>query len=245
MIKSKIEKRLRLAGLVLAICLGVAFGSMDTNTAFAGYATSSDIANETPETATSLDSNCLVEVFDIDADDDGTVDDIDSDSAGDADYVTCTDIMGLGSTFSSNVTVSGEITFSSKTVFPTEDTTATNVLTSGECGKTIFLNSATEFATTLPAPSAGCEFKFFVKAAPSGADYTIATNAGADVIVITVNELETDSTEDGVQDDNADVINIKDGLGTVGDFIGCNSDGTKWYCVGQVKLDGAITTSTT
>lgn len=48
-----------------------------------------------------------------------------------------------------------------------EDVTATNVLTTAECGKTMSLNSTTEFVTTLPAPTAGCSFKFIVKSAPS------------------------------------------------------------------------------
>ncbi len=60
----------------------------------------------------------------------------------------------------------------------TEDVVAANVLTAAECGGTFFLNSATEFQTTLPAMntvSSGCYFKFIVKAAPASANYTIIT----------------------------------------------------------------------
>lgn len=126
-----------------------------------------------------------------------------------------------------------------------EDSTAANTLTYAECGKTIFLNSATEFATTLPAPVAGCYFKFIIKAAPAGANYTIVTNGGADILIGGVNELEVDSTEDGPYDDNADVITFIQAVAVVGDYVEMISDGTSWYFNGQTNADGGITTGTT
>ena len=47
-----------------------------------------------------------------------------------------------------------------------EDVTATNAITSAESGKVFFLNSSTEFVSTLPAPAAGLRYTFIVKAAP-------------------------------------------------------------------------------
>lgn len=126
-----------------------------------------------------------------------------------------------------------------------EDVTAANTLTTAECGKTMTLNSATEFASTLPAPTAGCYFKFIIKAAPSGAAYTILSASGADVIHIHVNELETDTGDDGPWDDNADTVTFADGVAATGDYLECISDGTGWYCNGQTKADGGITSSTT
>lgn len=128
-----------------------------------------------------------------------------------------------------------------------EDTTATNVLTYSECGKTIWLNSATEFATTLPAVEdlAGCYFKFIVKAAPASASYTIVTSGSANIIVIGVNELDVDTGDDGPYDDNADLVTLVDGVAVVGDYVECITDGTKWYCNGQTNADGGITTGTT
>ena len=126
-----------------------------------------------------------------------------------------------------------------------EDVTAANTLTYSECGKTIFLNSATEFATTLPSPVAGCYFKFIVKAAPVGANYTIVTSGGADILIGGVNELEVDTSDDGPYDDNADVITFIASTALVGDYVEMISDGTSWYFVGQTNADGGITTGTT
>lgn len=126
-----------------------------------------------------------------------------------------------------------------------EDVTAANTIAYTECGKTFFLNSATEFASTLPAPQAGCYFKFIIKAAPAGANYTIVTNGGADIMIGGVNELEVDTADDGPYDDNADVITFIQAVAVVGDYVEMVSDGTSWYFHGQTNADGGITTGTT
>lgn len=122
---------------------------------------------------------------------------------------------------------------------------ATNVLTTAECGKTMTLAHATEFASTLPAPTAGCRFKFIVGLAPASASYTILSASGDDIIHISVNELETDTGDDGPWDDNADTVTFVDSVSDAGDWLECISDGTSWFCTGQVQNDGALTTSTT
>jgi hypothetical protein len=120
----------------------------------------------------------------------------------------------------------------------------TNVIAASESGTTFFLDLAGGFTSTLPAPAAGLRFKFIVKTAPTTA-YIIATNGGANIMVVSVNELETDTTEDGPSDDDADTINFVANTALPGDFLDVFCDGTKWYCLGQVRADGAITTSTT
>jgi hypothetical protein len=185
-----------------------------------------NVENETTETATSLTSGYLIPMYDTDN--------------GDADFLAATDIPGMGSG-----ATNAEIDMAADLSGFFEDVTAANVLTTAECGKIMTLNSATEFATTLPAPLAGCKFKFIVKAAPSGASYTIVSTSGANVIHITVNELETDTGDDGPWDDDADTVTLVDGLASTGDFLDCVSDGTGWYCDGQTKLDGGVTSATT
>ena len=64
----------------------------------------------------------------------------------------------------------------------TETVAATNVIAATETGKTFFLNHATEFVSTLPAPAAGLRFTFVVTGAPSGADYTITTTSSDNII---------------------------------------------------------------
>lgn len=123
--------------------------------------------------------------------------------------------------------------------------TAASTLAYTDCGTTYFLNSATEFATTLPTPVAGCYFKFIIKAAPSGANYTIVTNGGSDILIGGVNELEVDTGDDGPYDNNADVITFIQAVAVVGDYVEMVSDGTSWYFNGQTNADGGVTTGTT
>lgn len=122
-----------------------------------------------------------------------------------------------------------------------EDVTAANTLTAAECGKIMTLNSATEFASVLPAPSAGCMFKFIVKAAPAGASYTIDTNADANILIGGINELEVDTSDDGPYTNEADTITLVDGVAVVGDYVEMVSDGTSWYFHGQTNADGGVT----
>jgi len=126
-----------------------------------------------------------------------------------------------------------------------EDTTATNILTSTECGKTLTLNSATEFVTTLPAPVAGCKFSFFVKAAPSGASYTIVTNASANVIVghVLTNDVNS-ATDADFEASGGDTISLVDAKSVVGDSVSVVSDGTSWFVTIETSVfDGATITT--
>lgn len=122
-----------------------------------------------------------------------------------------------------------------------EVVTATNVITAAESGATFFLNSATEFASTLPAPALGLRYKFIVAAAPSGASYTVLTNASANVIIGGINELEVDTGDDGPYSNAADTITFVDSVSVVGDWCEVISDGTSWFLTGQANADGGIT----
>ena len=124
-----------------------------------------------------------------------------------------------------------------------EDVTATNEITAAESGKTFFLNSATEFVSTLPAPSAGLNYTFIVKAAPSGANYTVVTNGGADILIGMVTCATADDL--GAYDNNADVITFVGGASIVGDWVRVISDGTSWYYSGACHVAEGITTGTT
>ncbi len=127
---------------------------------------------------------------------------------------------------------------------PVQALTATTTLTKSDCGKTLLLNATTEFATTLPTPSAGCSFRFIVKAAPSSASYTVLTSGSSNIIIGGINELEVDTGDDGPYDTDADTITIVDGVAAVGDFIELISDGTSWYLSGQTNKDGGVVLST-
>lgn len=122
-----------------------------------------------------------------------------------------------------------------------EDLTAASTLTAADSGKTFFLNSATEFATTLPSPAAGLKFRFVVKAAPASASYTVVTASSANIIIGGINELEVDTGDDGPYIADGDTITFADGVAVVGDYVDLVSDGTSWYVSGQAKADGGIT----
>lgn len=105
---------------------------------------------------------------------------------------------------------------------------ATNVITAAESGKTFFLSSATEFVSTLPAPAAGLKYRFIVTAAPSGASYTIVTDAAAQILVGGVHDAggaagDVESTA------GATTITFVDGQAVIGDWAEVISDGTNWY----------------
>jgi hypothetical protein len=121
------------------------------------------------------------------------------------------------------------------------DLTAASTLTAADSGKTLFLNSATEFATTLPAPAAGLKFRFVVKAAPASASYTIVTAESAHILIGGINELEVDTSSDGPYVADGDTITFADGVAVVGDYVELVSDGTSWYVSGQANADGGIT----
>ena len=126
-----------------------------------------------------------------------------------------------------------------------EDTTATNVLTSAECGKLITLNSTTEFVTTLPAVTAGCRFSFYVKAAPSGADYTIVTDSSSNVLLGQVLTIDVNSATDAdFEATGADTISFVSAKAVKGDRAMCESDGTNWFCTIQTSVFDAATITT-
>ena len=128
-----------------------------------------------------------------------------------------------------------------------QDLTAATSLVKADSGKIFMLNSATEFTVTLPAiadAGAGWNCKFVVKAAPSGADYVVTEKASADtdkIVVNGINELEVDTSDDGVYNAGCTFINFKDGVAVQGDWVYIFCDGTNYYASGQTKADEGIT----
>jgi len=122
----------------------------------------------------------------------------------------------------------------------TTELTAVSTLTAAQSGTIFFLNSATEFATTLPAPAAGLSYTFIVKAAPSGASYTIVTSASANIIkgVQVTAEDAGGSGDSGTADDT---ITFVDGQAVAGDMVTVISDGTSWFAYATTKLVAGLT----
>ncbi len=117
---------------------------------------------------------------------------------------------------------------------------ATNVITAAESGKTFYLNAATEFVSTLPAPALGLRFTFIVAAAPSGADYTVVTNAAAEVIIGKVHSAAGDAG-DVENTAGGTTITFASAQSVAGDRVDIESDGTNWYAVCFASVAAGIT----
>ena len=128
---------------------------------------------------------------------------------------------------------------------PAEVVTAANTISAIENGKTFFLNSATEFASVLPAPFLGAKFKFVVSAAPSGADYTITTNGSANIVKGQILTSDIDGAADADSEvTGGDTISFKDGVAVAGDWVELISDGTNWFMTAGCKTYNAILITT-
>ena len=137
------------------------------------------------------------------------------------------------------VLTAGTITYRDKT----EAVTETNIITAAESGKVFFLNSATEFVSTLPAVAAGLHFTFIVKAAPSGASYTIVTDS-SDNVIVGSSHSSTGGDADSQTTVGADTITFADGVAVVGDLVELWCDGTNWYAQAFSDADAGITFTT-
>ena len=142
-------------------------------------------------------------------------------------------------TFQSGMTVNAPVG-----TVATEVVSATNAITAAESGTTFFLNSATEFASTLPAPAAGLRFDFIVTAAPSGASYTVVTEGGCQILAGHVlTSGFADSGSDVETAATGTTITFVDGVSVVGDRATVISDGTSWFasCITAVEAGITIT----
>ena len=124
----------------------------------------------------------------------------------------------------------------------TEIVTATNIIAAGETGRTFFLNSATEFVSTLPAVAAGLRFRFILTAAPSGASYTIVTNASANIIKGHVLTSATGAAD--TETAGGDTISFVDGASVAGDEVEVTCDGTNWFASCKCAAATGITITT-
>ena len=126
-----------------------------------------------------------------------------------------------------------------------EDLTAASTLGAGDSGKVFFLNSATEFTTTLPACSgnAGWNVTFVVKAAPDGANYVVSSASSADYVLGSVSAGGASDAAD-TSDGTDTQVNFIGGSSVAGDWVKLICDGSAWYIVGGLgKVAAGITIS--
>jgi hypothetical protein len=116
--------------------------------------------------------------------------------------------------------------------------TAASTLTAAQSGSVFFLNSATEFATTLPAPVAGLVYTFIVKTAPSGASYTVVTASSANIIKGQAYPASGAAGDTGTADDT---ISFVDASAVAGDMVTVISDGTSWFAKAFCAVAAGVT----
>ena len=144
------------------------------------------------------------------------------------------------------ITASGtELNLAADNSANVETVTATNAITAAESGKTFFLNSATEFVSTLPAVAAGLRYSFVVTGAPSGASYTIVTTSSSNVIKGQVYTVDVNSvTDPDFEITGGDTISFVDAKAVAGDRVDVICDGTNWFAYGFCSVFDAITITT-
>lgn len=107
---------------------------------------------------------------------------------------------------------------------------ATNVILAAESGSTFFLNSATEFVSTLPAPALGLRFTFVVAAAPSGASYTVVAASGTPIHGMVLSKDLNGATDSGATAGTGVLtLTFVDSKSLKGDRAVFISDGTDWF----------------
>lgn len=142
-----------------------------------------------------------------------------------------------------NTTFTGPVISDNGFIGPVAVTTKTaaSTLTAADSGRTVFLDSATEFATTLPLPAAGLRFTFIVKSAPVGTPYTIVTNGGANIIKGMQFNAAGAAGDTGTGDDT---ISFVASSSVAGDRVDLVSDGTNWFAYAFCTLAASITFTT-
>lgn len=139
-------------------------------------------------------------------------------------------------------TLTAKILNGSVGTLATEVVSATNVITAAESGTTFFLNSATEFASTLPAPAAGVNYTFIVTAAPSGASYTVVTEGGCQILAgHVITSGFADSGSDVETAATGTTVTFVDGVSVVGDRAYVVSDGSSWFVSAITAVEAGIT----
>jgi hypothetical protein len=116
--------------------------------------------------------------------------------------------------------------------------TAIKAVDAAESGTTFFINNATGFATTLPAPAAGLRYTFINKLANTSGNHTIVTTSSANIIKGMQNSVAGDAGDVGTADDT---ISFVANSSVAGDRVDVISDGTSWFAYARSTLAASIT----
>lgn len=126
-----------------------------------------------------------------------------------------------------------------------EVVTTTNVIAASESGSTFFLDNATGFVSTLPAPALGLKFKFVMKTAvTTTAGHTVIAAASATIIKgqVLTNDVNSGTDADfGTAGELTLTFVINKSV--AGDWAEFECDGTSWFVRAGCSVFDAITIS--
>lgn len=120
----------------------------------------------------------------------------------------------------------------------TRTITGTDSIVAGDHGKVLYINNATGFATTLPAPIAGFKCEVISKTANTSGNHTIVTASSANVIKGNQNSVAGDAGDSGTADDT---ISFVANQSVAGDRVEIRSDGTSWFAYATSRVAAGIT----
>jgi hypothetical protein len=140
-----------------------------------------------------------------------------------------------GSTLGATV---AEINMAADSSANTLTITETKAVGVAESGMTFFINNATGFVSTLPAPAAGLRYTFINILANTSGNHTIVTTSSANIIKGQGVSSQATAFDTGTADDT---INFVANSSVAGDRVDLISDGTNWYAYAQATLTASIT----
>jgi hypothetical protein len=121
---------------------------------------------------------------------------------------------------------------------------AARTLKREDSGKTLYLNLAGGFATTLPLPELGLRVKAIVQTAPTTA-YTIVTANSANIMKGHVLSSDLNAASDGdLETSGGDTFSFVASKAVAGDWVEFESDGTSWFASARVSVFDAATITT-
>ena len=142
-------------------------------------------------------------------------------------------LIGENLTFAKGATMSAPV--SSRVT-----ATAGNITAADNMG-VVYINNATGFITTLPAPIAGFRCEVISKLANTSGNHTIVTASSANIIVGLQNSVAGDAGDFSVTDDT---ISFVANSSLAGDRVELRSDGTSWFAYATSKVAAGITFTT-
>lgn len=116
--------------------------------------------------------------------------------------------------------------------------TAVGNITSADHMTTIFIDNATGFAITLPAPIAGFRCEVISKTANTSGNHTIVTASSSNIIKGNQNSVAGDAGDSGTADDT---ISFVANQSVAGDRVELRSDGTSWFAYATSRVAAGIT----